>query len=129
MSITPQSDKTFEEISQHIYKHLAERDWLNNSARTLATSISLEAGELLEHYQWSDEPVGSKEDLADELADIMIYAFEFAQKTGIDIPDAIEKKLQKAALKYPAEKFKGKNDDERDKVWLEIKMNHQKKGL
>lgn len=129
MPTTSQSDKTFEEISQRIYEHLAERDWLGNSSRTLATSIALEAGELLEHYQWGDTPVGSKEDLAEELADVMIYAFEFAQKNGIDIPDAIEKKLQKAALKYPAEKFKGKNDEERNKAWLESKMNHQKKGL
>jgi len=129
MPITPQSDKTFEQISQRIYEHLLERDWHDNPSRGLAISIALEANELLEHYQWSDKPVGSREDLAEELADIMIYAFEFAHANNIDIPQAIEKKLQKAALKYPAEKFKGKTDDDRTKAWLESKMNHHKEGL
>lgn len=129
MSIAPQSDKTFEEISQTIHRHLVERDWQDNPPRGLAISIALEANELLEHYQWSDTPVGTTADVAEELADILIYAFQFAHVNGIDIPDAIEKKLQKAALKYPAEKFKGRSDEERSKAWLDSKINHRKKGL
>lgn len=124
-----QSDTTFSEINKLIYKHLEDRDWLDNSARGLAISISLEANELLEHYQWRDRPVGDKQALVEELADIFIYAFEFAQNQDIDIAEAIKSKLQKAAEKYPAEKFKGKNDAEREKNWVDAKLNHQKQGL
>lgn len=129
MSITPQSDITFDEINQRIYQHLIERDWHDNPARGLAISIALEANELVEHYQWSDTPVGSREDLAEELADIFIYAFQFAHANNIDITDAIIKKLAKAARKYPAEKFKGKSVEERKAAWLDSKLNHQKEGL
>lgn len=129
MSIIQQSDASFDEINQLIYRHLVDRDWHNNPARGLAISIALEASELVEHYQWSDKPVGTKDELAEELADIFIYAFQFAQVNDIDIPEAIAKKLEKAALKYPAEKFKGKKDDEREKAWLDSKLNHRKSGL
>lgn len=123
------SDATFNEIAQLIQKHLEERGWENNPPRGLATSIALEASELLEHYQWSDEPVGNKDELASELADIFIYAFQFAQVNNIDIPEAITKKLAEAAKKYPANSFKGKNQDEQREAWIQAKLNHQKKGL
>lgn len=112
-----QSDTSFEEISQLIWKHLEDRDWLGNSPRSYATSIALEAAELLEHYQWSEEPVGDKQALADELADILIYCFEFAQRTDIDMTEAIKRKLKKAAQKYPAENFKNKSREDRHKNW------------
>src|SRR3989344_3815029 len=121
-----QSNTTFEEVNQQIQKHLEERDWHNNPARGLAISIALDANELLEHYQWHDKPVGNKEELAEELADIFIYAFQFAQIKNIDIAVAISKKLEKMAKKYPAEHFKAKNTEERTKAWLEDKLKHQK---
>jgi NTP pyrophosphatase (non-canonical NTP hydrolase) len=124
-----QSDKSFELINRLIYKHLEERDWLDLKARGLATSIALEAAELLEHYQWEDEPVGSKQDLADELADILIYSFEFALENEIDIAVAIERKLKKAAEKYPATQFKNKSASEKRENWLDAKMKHRKSGL
>ncbi len=129
MPNTRQSDTTFQDVSDSIYKHLAERDWQDKPSRGLAISIALEANELLEHYQWGDEPVGSHNDIAEELADIFIYAFQFAHTNEIDIPKAIEKKLEKAAKKYPAEKFKGKSAEERERNWLESKLNHRKAGL
>lgn len=124
-----QGDDTFNELSQIIWKHLEERDWLDNDARSLATSISLEASELLEHYQWNNSPVGSKEELAEELADILIYAFQFAQKHDIDMSQAIRKKLAKAAKKYPAEQFKGKDAAARRASWIDSKVKHRKDGL
>jgi NTP pyrophosphatase (non-canonical NTP hydrolase) len=123
------SSATFDDIAQLIQKHLEERGWENNPPRGLATSIALEASELLEHYQWSDDPVGSREDLASELADIFIYAFQFAQVNQIDIPTAISKKLAEAAKKYPAESFKGKDEAEQRDAWIQAKLNHKKKGL
>lgn len=124
-----QSSDSFEDISQLIYKHLEERDWVGNPPRGLAISIALEANELLEHYQWSDKPVGTTQDLAEELADIFIYGFEFAQANNIDIASAIRAKLEKAAKKYPAEAFKNKGEDEMRNAWLDAKLKHQKEGL
>lgn len=124
-----QTDKTFQEIIDRIWTHLEERDWHTNPPKGLAISIALEANELLEHYQWSNNPVGSNEDLAEELADIFIYAFEFAAATNIDVPKAIEAKLQKAAKKYPAKQFKGKAGADRTEAWLNAKLNHMKEGL
>jgi NTP pyrophosphatase (non-canonical NTP hydrolase) len=124
-----QSSKSFEDISQLIYKHLEERDWQGNPARGLAISIALEANELLEHYQWSEEPVGDKQAIADELADILIYAFEFAQANDIEIVGAIEHKLKLAAEKYPVEAFKGKSAAEKRRNWMDAKIKHRKDGL
>lgn len=124
-----QSNQSFEDVSQRIYRHLEERDWQNNPPRGLTTSILLEAAELLEHYQWRDKPVGDNAALAEELADIFIFAFQFAQVNDIDITAAIESKLQKAAKKYPAEAFKNKSQAERDKNWIDSKLKHRKEGL
>lgn len=129
MNPSPQSDETFEVINQLIWKHLEERDWHNQKPRNLATSISLEAGELLEHYQWGDTPIGSKKELASELADIFIYAFEFAQANNINIAESIRAKLAEVAQKYPAEQFKGKSKTEKQQAWTHAKTHHQKEGL
>src|SRR5690348_16217130 len=106
MPAPKQSNTTLEEINQLIYTHLEARDWHNPAARSVAISLSLEANELLQHYQWRDDAIGSKADVAAELADIIIYAFQFAQVNNIDIAEAIKQKLAKAAKKYPANKFK-----------------------
>ena len=130
MSKAPsQQNTTLEEINQKIWQHLEERDWHQNPPRGLAISLALEANELLEHYQWGDEPVGGSEAVGDELADVFIYGFEIAQRNNIDIAEHIKKKLNKAALKYPAEAFKGKKGEERREAWLDHKMKHQKEGL
>jgi NTP pyrophosphatase (non-canonical NTP hydrolase) len=129
--VKKQSDKSFEDINRQIYKHLEERDWLDNASRGLAISIALEASELLEHYQWQEEPAGNKQAIADELADILIYAFQFAQVNSIDIVEAMEHKLQLAAKKYPTEAFKNKSLEEKKRNWMEAKLKHrnQKEGL
>lgn len=126
MSHPKQSDTTFEEINFLVWNHLLARDWHKLEPRSLAISIALEANELLEHYQWSDKPIGSKEELAAELADIFIYGFEFAQANGIDIAEAIKRKLKKAAEKYPAENFKGQNPAGQRNAWLTAKKSHHK---
>jgi dCTP diphosphatase len=125
MAAPKQSDTTFEEINQLVWKHLTDRDWHQLPPRGLATSIALEANELLEHYQWHDEPTGSKEEIAAELADVLIYTFEFAQATGIDMTEAIKKKLAAAAKKYPAHEFKNKSEEERRAAWLNAKERHR----
>lgn len=126
-----QSDDTFKAIDQLVWKHLEDRDWDHPSPRSLAISLSLEANELLEHYQWRDEPIGNKEAQASELADILIYAFEFAHVVGIDPAEAIRAKLIKSAQKYPAEHYKDKSDAEKREQWVKAKIAHraQKKTL
>lgn len=124
-----QSDMTFNELNKIIWDYMVARDWHHNPPRGLATSIMLEAGELLEHYQWTDAPVGGKEELAEELADIFLYAFQFAQINDINITDAIQQKLDKAGKKYPANKFKGKMQSDWHDTWVQQKLNHKKNGL
>jgi len=81
----------------------------------MALSLVLEAAEVLEFFQWkSPEEVVKhgkelKDEIAEELADVAIYLFELADNLDIDIPNAIERKLEKNAQKYPAEKAWGKN--------------------
>jgi dCTP diphosphatase len=120
---------TFEEIQALIKQHLEERDWHNNPPRSVAISIVLEAAELLEHFQWSEKSVGDKQDLAEELADVFIYSFQFASEQGIDVPAAITKKLEKAAQKYPANHFKGKTKAEMRDTWIQDKLSHKKETL
>ncbi|HET8669979.1 MAG TPA: MazG-like family protein [Candidatus Saccharimonadales bacterium] len=120
-----------QELSRIVWRHLIDRDWDNPSERSLAISLSLEANELLEHYQWQDKALGDKEALGEELADILIYALQYAHVIGVDPAAVIRDKLAKSAEKYPAEKFKGKNDAEMRQQWLEAKARHraEKKGL
>ena len=126
---TPQQPVTFEAVAELIWKHLKERDWHHNPPKGLAISIALEAGELLEHYQWQDKAVGTKDDLGAELADILIYAFQFAEREGIDMVDAITRKLEKSAQKYPANLFKGQSKAAKQQAWLDAKLHHRKEGL
>jgi NTP pyrophosphatase (non-canonical NTP hydrolase) len=106
---------------------LDERDWRfdKSNARGLPISISLEAAELLEHYQWNDKPVGDEAELASELADIFIYGFEFAQVYDINIAEAIEQKLEKQSKKYPKETFNAENNDR--EAWVKAKIAYNKR--
>ena len=107
--------------------HVLARKWDEFAdSRGLAISLSLEANELLEYYQWSDKNFGSKEDLASEVADIFIYLAQFAHSNDIDILQAVLKKLEKSAKKYPVEIFEIEDVDERNKAWLEAKQKYQK---
>ena len=118
---------TFEEAYALVMKHIKARKWdKTNSSRGLAVSLSLEANELLEYFQWHDESFGSKEDMASELADILIYAIQFADRYKIDIPSAIQKKIEKQDKKYPVEIFTIEDEKERNKAWLDAKKNYKK---
>lgn len=81
--------------------------------KNLAMSISIEAAELLEHFQWKTGEEATKyasenrEAVADEIADVAIYLFELADNIGIDLANAVHRKLDKNAAKYPVEKSRG----------------------
>ncbi len=118
---------TFEEAYAVVMEHIRARNWhATNSARGLAISLSLEANELLEYFQWQEKPIGSVDDIASELADIFIYAIHFADHFGIDIPTAITAKIAKQDQKYPLELFAIEDDAERNKALLHAKKNYKK---
>lgn len=123
------TNTTIDELKTRVLNHLEERDWRTATSRDIVISIVLEATELLEHYQWSEKPVGDKKDLAEELADIMNYCLDFASLNEIDITSSIIDKLAKSAKKYPAEKFKNLDTEANRKVWIETKTAHKKSGL
>lgn len=91
-----------------------ERDWKQfHNPKDVALSLLLEAGELLEIFQWKD-PAGvaeaaqaRRDDIADELADVLSYALLMAHDLGIDVSAALQAKLRRNALKYPVDKAKG----------------------
>lgn len=83
------------------------RNWRQfHNEKDLALSISLEAAELLEIFQWrtAEEGVQNIEALKDELADVLIYAYMMADDLNLDIDEIIEQKLKKNNEKYPIEK-------------------------
>ena len=88
-----------------------ERNWKQfHTPKDLAISITLEASELLECFQWSAGNLVVEEHKAameEELADILIYAVSFAAAIGSDIPTIIREKLAKNGVKYPVEKAWG----------------------
>ena len=85
------------------------RNWDQfHSPENLAKSISIEAAELLECFQWSGEY--KKEDVVDELADIVNYCILLADKLDVDIEEIVLNKLAKNEQKYPVHKSKGKSD-------------------
>lgn len=102
---------TIEELQKQVIAFRDERNWKQfHNPKDVALSLSLEASELLENFQWktSDEAFTiNKESITDELADVVIYALLFADEAQIDLAKAVQQKIKKNALKYPVEKAKG----------------------
>lgn len=100
-------------INEKINKFREERDWKKfHNEKDLAISISLEASELLELFQWkkSEEVIETKrEELREELADVLIYSYMMADNLNLDIDQIIDEKLKKNTKKYPIKLSKGKN--------------------
>lgn len=77
-----------------------DRNWgVYHTPQNLAQSVSIEAAELLELYQWGQQP--DPADLRDELADVIIYCLNLADVAGIDVTGAVQGKIAKNAVKYP----------------------------
>ncbi len=95
-----------EEIQKEINEFNIERDWDQfHSPENLAKSIAIEAGELLECFQWNNN--FNKEEVCDELADVFNYCFQMANKLNVNPKEIILNKLEKTRKKYPIEKAKG----------------------
>ncbi len=96
------------ETIQEILDFIDERDWDQfHSPSNLAKSISIEAGELLECFQWSDDY--DLDVVKEELADVLVYCIDLANKLDLDMDEIIMAKMQKNKEKYPISKAKGKS--------------------
>ena len=85
---------------------VAERKWDQfHSPENLAKSIAIEAGELLECFQWGPDVENSR--VADELADVLTYCLLLADKLGVDPDQIVLDKLEKTRAKYPVDKARG----------------------
>jgi NTP pyrophosphatase (non-canonical NTP hydrolase) len=94
------------EALSEVKKFVAERDWEQfHTPENLAKSISIEAAELLELFQWSS--AGDETQVRDELADVLTYCFLLADKYGFDPEQIVLEKLEKTREKYPLEKSRG----------------------
>lgn len=93
-------------IAEELRAFVAEREWARfHTPENLAKSIAIEAGELLEEFQW-----GGPEELdsvRDELADVLTYCLLLADRLGLDPAEIVRDKLAKTREKYPVEKARG----------------------
>lgn len=107
---------TLKDLSTRLQEFATERDWDQfHSPKNLAMALSVEAAELLEHFQWLSEddsralPQATLTEVSEEIADVQIYLVRLADKLGIDILEAAEAKIRSNEEKYPASRVKGKS--------------------
>lgn len=97
-----------DETIKKVLKFRDERDWKQyHSGKDLAISINLEASELLEIFQWSNQDVNKYDKIShikEELADVLIYCIMFADYYNLDLDQIISEKLEKNLIKYPHNK-------------------------
>ena len=102
---------TFEEAQEALAQFRDDRDWMQfHNPKDLALSISLEAAELLECFQWSGDDLTADKTLdqqKEELADVLITALNMANALGVNASDLVAAKIEKNSAKYPADKARG----------------------
>ena len=108
---------TLAQLRSEVQQFVDERDWSQfHNPKDLSISLSIEAAELLEEFQWLnqeevDQVRRRPEHLArvaSELADVLIYGLSLANALDLDVADAVGMKLDASALKYPAERYRGR---------------------
>jgi NTP pyrophosphatase (non-canonical NTP hydrolase) len=105
---------SLDELSRQLQQFAHERDWQQfHSPKNLASALVVEAGELLEHFQWLTEeqsralPAEKRDAVAAEVADVLLYLVQLSRTLGIDPIAAAQAKMKQNALKYPVELAKG----------------------
>ena len=115
----PDDRTTISDLRQRIQQFVDERDWRQfHRPKNLAMSIAIEAAELMEHFQWVDSAeshtrafdAAHREKIAEEIADVCCYVLSLANAMELDLSDAVLRKLEKNARKYPADEFRGRSD-------------------
>lgn len=108
---------TIQELKQWFRQFVAEREWEQfHAPKNLSMSLAIEAAELMEHFQWidNDASIECLKDpdkfaaVADEIADIAANLFCLCNALSLDLSDAIESKMKKVVVKYPADQFRGR---------------------
>jgi dCTP diphosphatase len=119
MAALSDSNTTIASIKQRVLAFAREREWEQfHSPKNLSMALAAEAGELMEHFLWATpeqshavaRDPAKRTKIADEVADVVIYALEFANATDLDLAAAIEAKMAANAQKYPVEKARGRAD-------------------
>jgi len=110
----PQTLRTLAELREHLRRFAQARDWDQfHSPKNLAMALIAEAAELVEHFQWLTEAQSAelsaekKAEVAEELADVLVYLVRIADKLDIDLLAAASAKMAHNEAKYPAEHVKG----------------------
>jgi NTP pyrophosphatase (non-canonical NTP hydrolase) len=110
----PNSSPPLIELRDRLRAFARDRDWDQfHSPKNLASALSVEAAELLEHFQWMSEAESLQVDaerkskIAEELADVLLYLVRIADKLDIDLLAAADAKLRLNAAKYPVDKARG----------------------
>ena len=107
--------KTIKELQDIMVAFRKERGWeKQDSPKDLSISITLEASEVMEHFQWKTtkeveeylKDAKNKEEVADEIADVFAYMLSMCHILDIDLSEAFQKKIKKSAIKYPAKDVK-----------------------
>jgi NTP pyrophosphatase (non-canonical NTP hydrolase) len=106
--------KELQAITESLRTFALARDWAQfHSPKNLACALSVEAAELLEHFQWLTEEQSrelsdaKKEDVAAEAADVLLYLLQLCDKLGIDLVTAAKEKMVANGVKYPVQSSKG----------------------
>ncbi len=118
MAALSDTSTTVSELRERVLAFVHERDWEQfHSPKNLSMALAAEAAELMEHFLWASpeesravaSDPAKRAKIAEELADVVIYALEFANITGLDVAASIEAKIAANAKKYPVEKSKGRS--------------------
>lgn len=116
-SSSSDSVATLEELKNEVQRFSDERDWHQfHSPKNLSMSLAIEAGELMEHFQWismqaSRDLTNDAEkvkEIGEELADVFCYTLAIANEMGIDLASTFYDKMRKNRQKYPAAEYKGR---------------------
>lgn len=106
---------SLDDVRSQVKAFVAERDWEQfHTPKNLAASVSIEAGELLEQFQWTDPQPGEvqgdpawRQRVEDELADVALLTLLLGERLGIRLEEAMLNKLAKNARRYPASEYRG----------------------
>ncbi len=108
--------KNINDLTKRIIAFRNARDWKQfHNPKDVALSLVLEAGEVMEHFQWKNKEemekyvVENKVEIGEELADVLYWVLLMSHDLNLDVLDALEKKIVKNEKKYPVEKAKGKH--------------------
>ena len=106
--------KQLDDLNERLSEFARERDWEQfHSVKNLSMALTVEAGELMEHFQWLTQEqsnhlsAGKLEEVEQEMADILIYLVRIASKLDVDLLSAAQKKMNINEEKYPADRVRG----------------------